>query len=162
MTYRLREIELSDAEWIYRACQDAEIQRWTKVPRPYLVEHANSFVQDKNGEFGAWAIVHSLTNESVGLIGIHHVTHGVASVGYWVAPWGRNSGAASSALRIIPTFAFNLANAHTVQATIAESNTASRRTAERAGFSLLGESPETCPDNEQSVLGLTYTFTIHN
>ena len=160
LTHRLRDLEPSDAEWIYRACQDPEVQRWTYVPRPYFAEHADTFVQDKNGEFGAWVIVDSRSNESVGVIGIHHITHGVASVGYWVAPWGRKTGAASTALRIVPTLARRLGKAHTMQATIAETNTASRRTAERAGFTLIGNSADSCPDGAEVAQGLLYELRI--
>ena len=160
LTHRLRNLESSDAEWITRACQDEEVQRWTKVPRPYSREHAESFIKDKNGEFAAWAIIDSRSQDPVGVIGIHHVINGVASIGYWVAPWGRKSGAASTALRIIPTLARRIGNAHTLQATIAETNTASRRTAERAGFTLIGNSPDSCPDGSSLTLGLTYQLLI--
>lgn len=44
MAVRLRSLRDDDADWIFDACQDAEIQRWTLVPRPYLREHAESFV----------------------------------------------------------------------------------------------------------------------
>ena len=37
-------VEPTDAEWIFEACQDAAIQRWTRVPRPYLRSHADEFV----------------------------------------------------------------------------------------------------------------------
>ena len=160
LTHRLRNLKSSDAEWIYTACQDEEVQRWTKVPRPYTREHAESFIKDKNGELAAWAIIDSRSQEPVGMIGIHHVINGVASIGYWVAPWGRKSGAASTALRIIPTLARRIGNAHTLQATIAETNTASRRTAERGGFVLIGNSTESCPDGSSVIAGLTYQFQI--
>ena len=160
LTHRLRNLESSDAEWITRACQDEEVQRWTKVPRPYTREHAESFIENKNGELPAWAIIDSRSQEPVGMIGIHHVINGVASIGYWVAPWGRKSGAASAALRIIPTLARRIGKAHTLQATIAETNTASRRTAERAGFILIGNSPDSCPDGSSLTLGLTYQLQI--
>ncbi len=127
LTHRLRDLHPSDAEWITQACQDAEVQRWTKVPRPYTREHAESFVINKNGELAAWAIIDSRSQEPVGVIGIHHVIDGVASIGYWVAPWGRKSGAASTALRIIPTLARRIGKAHKLHATIAETNTVSRR-----------------------------------
>ncbi len=159
LSHRLRNLESSDAEWITRACQDEEVQRWTKVPRPYTREHAESFIKNKNGELAAWAIIDSRSQESVGMIGIHHVINGVASIGYWVAPWGRKSGAASTALRIIPTLARRIGRAHTLQATIAETNTASRRTAERAGFTLIGNSPDSCPDGLTSTTGLIYQIT---
>ena len=159
LSHRLRNLESSDAEWITRACQDEEVQRWTKVPRPYTSEHAESFIKNKNGELAAWAIIDSRSQEPVGMIGIHHVINGVASIGYWVAPWGRKSGAASTALRIIPTLARRIGKAHTLQATIAETNTASRRTAERAGFTLIGNSPDSCPDGLTSTTGLIYQMT---
>ena len=160
LTHRLRNLESSDADWITRACQDEDVQRWTKVPRPYTREHAESFIKDKNGEFAAWAIIDSRSQEPVGIIGIHHVINGVASIGYWVAPWGRKSGAASTALRIIPTLARRIGNAHTLQATIAETNVASRRTAERGGFVLIGNSTESCPDGSSEIPGLTYQLQI--
>jgi RimJ/RimL family protein N-acetyltransferase len=53
-----------------------------------------------------------------------------------------------------------LGNAHTLQATIAETNTASRRTAERAGFQLIGKSDETCPNGDSQEHGLTYQLSI--
>ena len=160
LSHRLRNLESSDAEWITRACQDEEVQRWTKVPRPYTHENAESFIKNKNGELAAWAIINSRSQEPVGVIGIHHVINSVASIGYWIAPWGRKSGAASTALRIIPTLARRIGNAHTVQATIAETNTASRRTAERAGFELIGNSAESCPDGAEVAQGLLYELRI--
>jgi uncharacterized protein YhfF/predicted acetyltransferase len=159
LTHRLRNLESSDSDWITRACQDEDIQRWTKVPRPYTREHAETFITDKNGELAAWAIIDSRSQEPVGMIGIHHVINGVASIGYWVAPWGRKSGAASTALRIIHTLARRIGRAHTLQATIAETNAASRRTAERAGFTLIGTSSDSCPDGTTSATGLLYQMT---
>ena len=160
LTHRLRNLESSDAEWVARACQDEEIQRWTKVPRPYTREHAESFIKNKNGELAAWAIIDSRSQEPVGVIGIHHVINSVASIGYWIAPWGRKSGAASTALRIIPTLARRIGKAHTLHATIAETNTASRRTVERAGFELIGNSAESCPDGAEVAQGLLYELRI--
>ena len=159
LTHRLRNLESSDAEWITRACQDEEVQRWTKVPRPYTREHAESFIKDLNSDLAAWAIIDSRSQEPVGMIGIHHVINGVASIGYWVAPWGRKSRAASTALRIIPTLARRIGKAHTLNAIIAETNSASRRTAERGGFTLIGNSTDSCPDGSSSVQGLVYQTT---
>ena len=160
LTHRLRSLEASDTEWITRACQDEEVQRWTKVPSPYTRQHAESFIADNNGDLAAWAIIDSRSQEPVGVCGIHHITNGVASVGYWVAPWGRKSGAASTALQILRTLAKRIGNAHTLQATIAESNSASRRTAERAGFQLIGKSDETCPNGDSNEQGLIHQISI--
>lgn len=156
LSHRLRELQPNDAEWIHRACQDTDIQRWTMVPRPYTREHAESFVVDHGGELAAYAIVTALTNEPVGVAGLHHVRDGVASVGYWVAPWGRGHGAAANALRVLRTLIHRNTEAHTVRALIAETNVASRRTAERAGFTMAGPDSDTCPDGTKQVAALRY------
>ncbi len=160
LAHRLRALQPHDAEWIYRACQDPDIQRWTMVPRPYTREHADSFVVDRGGELAAYAIVTSVTDEPIGVAGLHHVRDGVASVGYWVAPWGRGHGAAASALRVLGTFIHRNTEAHTVRALIAETNIASRRTAERAGFTLTGPDPDACPDGANQVVALRYESAL--
>ena len=160
LTHRLRKLEETDVDWLTRACQDEDVQRWTKIPRPYERHHGEAFVKDHAGELAVWVIVDSRTQEPVGVCSIHNITNGVASVGYWVAPWGRMSGAASTALLILPTLARRIGNAHTLQATIAQTNTASRRTAERAGFQLIGNSIETCPDGSEEAQGLHYQLVI--
>lgn len=161
LSHRLRELQPNDAEWIHRACQDPDIQRWTMVPRPYTREHAESFVVDRGGELSAYAIVSAPTNEPVGVAGLHHVRDGVASVGYWVAPWGRGNGAAAGALRILRTIIGHTTQAHTVRALIAETNVASRRTAERANFTMAGLDSDTCPDGTNQAVALRYEIPAH-
>ena len=160
LTHRLRPLQSSDADWIYHACQDAEVQRWTKIPRPYTREHAKSFVIDQNGELLANAIINSRTGEPAGVAGIHHIKDGVATVGYWIAPEARRTGAASTALRILPSIARRLGDAQTVRAVIADTNTASRATAERAGFNIARKSAEQCPDGATQTAALDYELTF--
>jgi uncharacterized protein YhfF/ribosomal protein S18 acetylase RimI-like enzyme len=159
LTHRLRPLQSSDAEWIYHACQDAEVQRWTQIPRPYTREHAKSFVIDQNGELLANAIINSRTGEPAGVAGIHHIKNGVATVGYWIAPQARRAGAASTALKILPTIARRLGDAQVMRAIIAEANVASRATAERAGFRVARESAEQCPDGAAQTTALDYELT---
>ena len=160
LTHRLRPLQSSDAEWIYQACQDTEVQRWTQIPRPYTREHAKSFVIDQNGELLANAIINSRTGEPAGVAGIHHIKNGVATVGYWIAPQARRAGAASTALKILPTIAKRLGDAQTVRAIIAKTNAASRATAERAGFKIARKSAEQCPDGAAQTTALDYELTI--
>ena len=159
LTHRLRPLQSSDAEWIYHACQDTEVQRWTQIPRPYTREHAKSFVIDQNGELLANAIINSRTGEPAGVAGIHHIKNGVATVGYWIAPQARRTGAASTALKILPTIARRLGDTQTVRAIIAETNVASRATAERAGFKIARKSAEQCPDGTAQTTALNYELT---
>ena len=160
LTHRLRTLQSSDAEWIYLACQDTEVQHWTKIPRPYTREHAKSFVVDQNGELLANAIIDSRTGEPAGVAGIHHIKDGLATVGYWIAPQARRAGAASTALKILPSIAKRLGDAQTVRAIIAETNVASRATAERAGFKIARKSAEQCPDGATQTTALDYELTF--
>ena len=160
IAHHLRELQIDDAEWIYRACQDSEIQRWTTVPRPYSRDHAESFVDNRSGELAAYAIVHSQSGETVGVVGIHDVSHGIASVGYWVAPWGRRRGAAADALQVLEALIGRDTEALTIRALIAETNAASRRSAERAGFTMTGPDTTTCPDGLNQVVALRYEKSV--
>ena len=160
LTHRLRTLQSSDAEWIYLACQDTEVQRWTQIPRPYTREHAKSFVADQNGERLANAIINSRTGEPAGVAGIHHIKDGLATVGYWIAPQARRAGAASTALKILPSIAKRLGDVQTVRAIIAETNVASRATAERAGFKIARKSAEQCPDGATQTTALDYELTF--
>ena len=160
LTHRLRPLQSSDAEWIYHACQDTEVQHWTKIPRPYTREHAKSFVVDQNGELLANAIIDSRTGEPAGVAGIHHIKDGLATVGYWIAPQARRAGAASTALKILPSIAKLLGDVQTVRAIIAETNVASRATAERAGFKIARKSAEQCPDGATQTTALDYELTF--
>lgn len=160
LTHRLRTLQSSDAKWIYHACQDAEVQHWTKIPRPYTREHAKSFVVDQNGELLANAVIDSRTGEPAGVVGIHHIKDGVATVGYWIAPQARRAGAASTALKILPSIARRIGDAQTVRAIIAETNVASRATAERAGFNIARKSAEQCPDGATQTTAIDYELTF--
>jgi RimJ/RimL family protein N-acetyltransferase len=160
IAHHLRELQINDAEWIYHACQDSQIQRWTTVPRPYSRDHAESFVHTRGGELAAYAIVHSQSGETVGVVGIHDVSHGIASVGYWVAPWGRSRGAAADALQVLQVLIGRDTEALTIRALIGETNTASRRSAERAGFIMTGPDTTTCPDGMDQVAALRYEKSV--
>jgi uncharacterized protein YhfF/predicted acetyltransferase len=160
LSHRLRALQESDAEWIHRACQDAEIQRWTTVPRPYTQAHAESFIRDKAGELTAFAITHATSNEPVGVAGIHHIRDGVATIGYWVAPWGRGRGAAAAAIHILATHAPRLGDAAILRAVIAETNAASRSAATRAGMRVGAPVAEQCPDGDQLTTAVTYELEL--
>lgn len=152
---RLRSLRDDDADWIYSACQDAEIQRWTLVPRPYLREHAESFVRGGAGEFRNW-VIESAESRPVGMISVHSIDDGVASIGYWIAPWGRGVGAATGAVRAVIDELRSLNGVVAVTANIAEANVASRRTVESCGFTVSCTLSLACRDNDLAVDAVQY------
>lgn len=133
---RLRAVGSDDCDWIHRACQDLDIQRWTQVPRPYTLEHAQSFVENLALEYRRWVIADLETEEPLGLVSIHGVQPdtGDADIGYWVAPWGRGRGAGAAAVRAMTDIASASGEMARLVAYVAAENVASQSVVRRAGF----------------------------
>ena len=133
--FHLRRLEYDDVEWIFDACQDEAIQRWTMIPRPYSLEDAEWFVENEP-EYVTMVIKDSESSMPLGLVSIHEIDEVTreAPMGDWVAPWGRGMKAASAAVKLLIASITPDEDIHSVVAYIAEENTASRRTIERAGF----------------------------
>ena len=132
----------ADIDDVFRACQDRDIQRYTNVPVPYLLEHAEFFV----GPFqlANWAnrtgAGFAVTDErdgallgACGLVGVD-IDARRSGVGYWIAPWARGRGAASGGLALLADWAIGDIGLGEIYAEVEEGNAASRRVAERAGF----------------------------
>ena len=133
--FQLRRLKYDDVEWIFDACQDEAIQRWTMVPRPYSFEDAAWFIENQP-EYVTMVIEDAESSMPLGLVSIHDVDEVTreAPMGYWVAPWGRGMKAASAAVKLLIATITPDENIQSVVAYVAEENAASRRTIERAGF----------------------------
>lgn len=135
----LRPWRSADADAVFAACQDDEIQRWTLVPTPYAHSDAVAFVnqlapaawEDGGATF---AVVDAATSSLVGSIGAHAMSHEVVDVGYWTAPAGRGRGLTSDALRTLSRWFLSDGGAARIELVIEPANTASIRVAQAAGF----------------------------
>jgi RimJ/RimL family protein N-acetyltransferase len=140
----LRPWREADSGAVYRACQDPEIQRWTRVPSPYLPEHARQLTTEVSPS--AWAtgsgaplgVFDAATGELLGASGLVHIGGGTGEVGYWTAPWARGRGVAGTALRATVTFAFEALPVDRIAWHAALGNHASRLVALRAGVRVGG------------------------
>ncbi|MCZ2857677.1 GNAT family N-acetyltransferase [Blastococcus sp. VKM Ac-2987] len=92
------------------------------------------------GKGFSFAIADAGTGQGLGQIGlwVDELPHGRASAGYFVAPGARGRGLAADALTALTTFAWTIPGLHRVQLFIEPWNTASIRTAERAGYAREG------------------------
>lgn len=158
--HRLRRLQDDDAPWIFAACQDADVQRWTTIPRPYTLDHAREFVADSPNVRVAMAVVDAASGLPVGVAGVNVVADGVATVGYWVAPWGRRRGAATEALHVLSTIAAGIDGVRTVRALVAGTNTASQAVAARAGFAPAGSTGDLCPDGDCAVEAVAFDLPV--
>jgi len=144
-SHSIRDITATDASWIFDACQDEQIQYWTTVPKPYLMEHATSFTANALNEYKIW-IIENEQNKPVGVISIHTVNEdGVAEIGYWVAPWGRGMGATKDAIKSLAEYAKTQPDIKSIQATISDLNIASQKVAIAAGLAKTEAAAKTCP-----------------
>jgi RimJ/RimL family protein N-acetyltransferase len=141
----LRPPASGDIDAIVEACQDPEIPRWTRVPKPYTRDHAVEFVERsartwKQGTDAPFVIVDAATGELLGAIGLHRLggEHDGPEVGYWLKREARGQGVTTRALRLLTGWARSeLGVRILLQADVR--NQASRRVAEKAGFCYVGE-----------------------
>lgn len=141
----LRPCRPEDAEDVYAACQDPHTQRWVSaLPSPYTLDDARTWVQElswaeRRAGTGLQAAI--VERGSGGLVGSTGLTRLGAltgpEVGYWVAPWARGTGYAAEATDGLARWAFDH-GCHRVWLLVCPANTASVRTAERAGFTREG------------------------
>lgn len=130
------------------------------MPRPYLIEHAQSFVRGEFPEYKIWAIEDDAAR-AVGLISIHEVDEsGDASLGYFVAQWGRGKGAVTDAIQLVEQYAKSDPTIKSLAACISDLNTFSQRVAEAAGLKKSEVANRTCPAGELQTSATIYRKTI--
>ena len=135
---RLRPWRTDDADAVFAACQDEDIQRWTLVPVPYGREDAEAFVGSVAGTTsaeGCALFAMEAGGVLAGSMGMHFLTDGLGAVGYWTAPHARGRGWTAEALRLLSRWAILERGATRLEAVVEPANTGSRRVAERAGYS---------------------------
>ncbi|MEV1146242.1 GNAT family N-acetyltransferase [Micromonospora sp. NPDC049799] len=141
---RLRPLEERDLDDVVIACRDPETIRWTTVPDPY--DHADAEWYLAYGR-GAWAAGSSACfavadpdDRFAGTIDLrlHPTDPLLADVGFFTAPWARGRGYLPAALGALTTWGFATLGLTRVEWRANVGNTASRRAAEKAGFTVEG------------------------
>lgn len=136
----LRPFAPSDEDAVYAACQDAETQRWTRVPSPYTHSDAHEFLvraptgwQDDTSY--TFAVCDSVSGELLASVGLRpDAKDNVAEVGYWCAAWARRRGVTSEAVAVLCRWGFAAVGLARIEAFVAVGNDASRRVVENVGF----------------------------
>lgn len=131
----------ADIPRIVEACRDPEVARYTTVPSPYQPSHTVEWMQRGMAGLASGTDVNTVIaaaddSDVLGTISLHEINRAASRcvAGYLVAPWARGQGVAARALRLICGFAFAELRLARVEVTIEPENTASRATAEAAGF----------------------------
>ncbi len=141
----LRRFTLEDIPDVTRACQDPEIPRWTAgIPQPYEEHHAQEWIARHDtmwaeGTRAPFAFCWATDGELLGAmtVGDIDLDRRSGAAGYWAAPWARNRGATTRALRLACRWAFDALDLEIVDLMTIPGNQASERVAEKAGFTLV-------------------------
>jgi RimJ/RimL family protein N-acetyltransferase len=138
----LRAWRPSDADPVFRACQDPLIQHWTRVPVPYRLEHAAGFVgeltvrtwaAETSAPLGVFSAGTGELLASSGLVDLD-LDDGSGELGVWVAPWARGRDVAERACRAVAHWAFEVLGLRVLVWRAQVGNHVSRLVGERIGF----------------------------
>ena len=133
---------LKDAPDIAEACQDPDIVRWTTVPSPYRLEHAEAWVAEHGVEehgverwwsAPTWAITYG-GDRWGGTIGFRLDGAGGAEGGYLGARWRRGKQVATRALRLGCGWAVNSQGLRVIRWSANVGHDPSRMVATKVGF----------------------------
>jgi RimJ/RimL family protein N-acetyltransferase len=117
---------------------DPEISRWLDaVPQPYTLADARAYL----GSLGeqAFAITDADTARVLGSIGLRwNETGDVGEIGYWLRAEARRGGLATRALMLVSHWGLGRVGVARLQLRADVENVASRRVAEKAGYTLEG------------------------
>jgi RimJ/RimL family protein N-acetyltransferase len=136
----LRPWRLDDVDAMTDACNDPDIQRWTRVPKPYRRSDAESFARLApelmlRGEAVPCCIADAATDEVLGAVGVQAIDLDArtAELGYWTAPWARRRGVALGGTRMLSAWAFAAFGLQRLTLEIFEGNEPSFALAEQLG-----------------------------
>jgi len=138
--FELRPLTERDADDVAASCRDELTQTWLPLPRPYTTETALAFItrlapeQRTSGAGLVRAI--DVDGRLCGVIDLKRTDWlaRVTEIGYWVSPWGRGSGLAGRASRLLAAWALQDQGTERLVIHAATGNIASRRSALAAGF----------------------------
>ena len=136
----LRPWEPADAAAVLEACTDPVLQRWTSVPVPYTAEHARAYVEDadrrwRDGQELGLAVVDPDTRALLASVCVRPGGDpGTWDVGCWASPAARGTGTVPVAVGALARWAFTTLGAQRIEWLADPANWASRRAAQKAGF----------------------------
>jgi RimJ/RimL family protein N-acetyltransferase len=144
---RLRPMRAEDRDASVRACRDPLSIEYTTVPDPYTERDADGFIQGYAPRVWALGVeaVFAVADADDALAGTmalrlpgDETTTHIGDVGYLIGPWARGRGYAPAALRAMCAWGFGELGLSRIEWRAYVGNDASRKVAERAGFTVEG------------------------
>lgn len=128
----LRPFSKKDAKELVSAVNHKDIARHTRIPHPYGLSDANSFIKSMQKEMRekrSFAIGIFLDDEIIGGIGLHQINwqDSRAEFGYWLTPKAWGKGYAREACYGFLSHVFHVMHLHRVEIEVKPANTRSIR-----------------------------------
>ena len=140
----LRPWQPADAPAVHAACQDPDIQRRTSVPVPYEPQDARDYVERQSpegwatGSAAMFAVLDSTDGRLLASVQLERIEDGKAELGFWCAPAERGRGVLVEAVGVVCRWGFAALGLERITWYAEVGNLASRRIAERNGFTVEG------------------------
>ncbi len=138
----VRPWNIDDTDWLFDACRDPDIQRWSRVSVCFALEDAESFIQKwssinwASARGAEFAVVDTLTGCGLGAVGfrVSDLDSGVGEAGFWTVPDARHKRIATRALRLLSDWVLNSCGFVRLELLIEVENEKSKATAANAGY----------------------------
>lgn len=136
---QLRTVETDDIDFLHKLVNDPDVRRGIAVVDPVTKEKEREWVESR-GDGDDINFIVCYDGNSVGTIGLKppDAISGAVEVGYIVAPTHWGEGYATDAVRAICAYAFGERRMNKMYAKAYETNPASSRVLEKAGFTREG------------------------
>jgi ribosomal-protein-alanine N-acetyltransferase len=138
----LRPFTMADLALVRQAAEDPYIPTITSLPATYSEAEGQAFIarqlERALGGHGYPFVIAEAADPVVGVgsvgLWLREIESGRASIGYWLVPAARGKKLAEAAVRLLSDFAFDVLAIPRLHLFVEPWNSASLRTAERAGF----------------------------
>jgi [ribosomal protein S5]-alanine N-acetyltransferase len=140
----LRKPEERDIVPLYEGVQDPLIPKFTRIPANYQMVNAEHYVLERSPN--AFALqtelqfVLEFDGKFAGALSFHtlDLDEAKAEIGYWLTADARGKGIATNAIKLLTEFGFETIGFHRIEALVVESNVASLKVLEKAGYAQEG------------------------
>lgn len=139
VAFTLRKWLVTDAEALVHSLNNHKITGNLRdgIPNPYTLEDAYAWIKKCNASEPQMNFAIDIDGIACGAIGItlmHDVYRKNAEIGYWLAAAYWNRGIMTAAIREVAAYAFEKFDINNLFACVFESNKASMRVLQKAGF----------------------------
>jgi len=135
----LRNLTIEDAKQIQKICHDKSVHKFTRVPYPYKIKDAFSFIKRGNSKNNTneiiFGIINKETKELMGTISFVRINKkdNKSEIGYMIGKKFRNKGYVTEAAKLLLEYGFKKFKFNKIYINCAKENEASKKVIKKLG-----------------------------